>query len=79
LVSPDWAVVVHTITPALGRQRQARLYEFEASLVYRASQPQDNWGYTEKPSLKTQNTTKQVGFAFWLGRMDRIEKKMRSC
>ena len=31
------AVVVHTLIPVLGRQKQADLCEFKASLVYRVS------------------------------------------
>ena len=38
-----------TLVPALGRQRQVDLCEFEASLLYRASEFQDSQGYTEKP------------------------------
>ena len=30
-------MVAHTLIPALGRQRQAYLYEFKASLVYMVS------------------------------------------
>ena len=33
----NWAVVAHAFNPALGRQRQVDLCEFEASLAYRAS------------------------------------------
>jgi hypothetical protein len=29
--------VVHAFSPTLGRQRQADLYKFEASLIYRSS------------------------------------------
>ena len=33
----NWAVVAHAFNPALRRQRQEDLCEFEASLYYRAS------------------------------------------
>ena len=42
------------LIPAPGRQRQAELCEFEASLVYRGSS-QDSQSYTEKPCLKQTN------------------------
>ena len=44
-------MVVHTpLNPALGRQRQVDLCEFEVSLIYRASSRTAR-GYTEKPCL----------------------------
>jgi hypothetical protein len=49
------------LIPALGRQRQADLHEFEATLVY--TEFQENQDYTEKPYLKKTNkkTTKKRG------------------
>ena len=44
-------MVAHVLIPALGRQRQASLCIFKASLVYKVSSSQ---GYTEKPYLKKQ-------------------------
>jgi len=44
--------------PVLERQRQADLYEFEASLVYMSSS-QDSEGHTENPSLENKQTQKQ--------------------
>ena len=41
----------HTLIPALGRQRQADFYEFDASCDYRASS-RTGRGYTEKSYLK---------------------------
>ena len=42
------------LIPALGRQRQAVVCEFQASLVYRARQP---WLHKEILSQKTKKTT----------------------
>ena len=43
----------HTpLVTALGRQRQANLCEFVASLVYRVNSRTDGQRYTEKPCLK---------------------------
>ena len=39
------------LIPALGRQRQGDLCEFEANLVYKVNSRTDK-GYTEKPYLK---------------------------
>jgi hypothetical protein len=33
-ISTELGVVVHTLIPALGRQKQEDLYEFKVSLVY---------------------------------------------
>ena len=44
------AVVVHTVNPALGRQKQSDLCKFEASLVYRGSFRTGS-NATEKPCL----------------------------
>jgi hypothetical protein len=41
-----------TLIPALWKERQLDLCEFEASLVYRVSSL-NSQGYTEKPCLKT--------------------------
>ncbi|KAM7327523.1 hypothetical protein ACRRTK_013890 [Alexandromys fortis] len=42
-----------SLIPALGRQRQADLCEFEASLMYRVSSIQDRpQSYTENPCLE---------------------------
>jgi hypothetical protein len=43
------------LIPALWRQRQADLCEFEASLVYKVSPVQPGLCYTEKPCLEKQN------------------------
>jgi hypothetical protein len=43
------------LIPALKRQRQVDIYEFQASLVHRASLGQPGLCYTEKPYLKKQN------------------------
>ena len=40
------------LIPALGRQRQADLSKFKASLVYRASSKRNSQGYTDKPCFK---------------------------
>ena len=45
------------LIPALGRQRQVDLFEFEASLVYRASARTGSKAI-EKLCLKKQNRTK---------------------
>jgi hypothetical protein len=47
--------------PALKRQRQADLYEFEASLVYRMSSSQ---GYTEEPCHCKTTITKIQSFIY---------------
>lgn len=39
--------------PAFGRQKQADIYEFEASLVYQVSSRIAKACYTEKPCLKS--------------------------
>ena len=46
------------LIPALGRQKQADLYEYEASLVYKAS---SKTGYkaTEKPFVEKQKTNRE--------------------
>jgi hypothetical protein len=44
--------------PALGRQRQADFYEFEASLVYRVSS-RTTRAIQRTPSQKTKNKTKK--------------------
>ena len=50
-----------SLIPALGRQRQADLYEFDASLVYRISSRTDSHDcYTEKPCLKTNKLTNKL-------------------
>lgn len=46
-------MVPHAFNHILRRQRQADLFEFKASLVYKP-----NPGYTEKPYLKKQNKHK---------------------
>ena len=35
-MSTSWAVGAHAFNPALGRQRQVELLEFETSLVYKS-------------------------------------------
>ena len=45
-------VVAHTFKPALGRQKQANLFEFEASLVYKSEFKDSQDCYTEKPCLE---------------------------
>ena len=45
------------LIPALQRQRQADLCEFEASLIYRVSSRQQNI-HTEKACLKTKKIKK---------------------
>ena len=53
------------LIPALGRQRQVDLCEFEASLIYRSFQ--DSQDYTEKPYLeKQQQTNKQTNTWFFV-------------
>ena len=44
------------LIPALGRQRQADLYEFEASLVYRASSRTARSVTQRNPALKKETT-----------------------
>lgn len=43
------------LIPALGRQKQVALSEFEASLVYKASLGQPGLCYTDKPCLEKPN------------------------
>ena len=65
------SIVAHTLIPALGRQRQADLCEFEASLVYRVSsrtartviQRNSVSKQTKIPSLKSPTT---LGLERWL-------------
>ena len=52
------------LIPALERQRQADLYEFEASLIYRASS-RTGFKATEKPCLKKPKN-KQTKKALWV-------------
>ena len=40
------------LIPALGRQRQVNLYEFEANLVYKSEFQDRNQSYTKKPVSK---------------------------
>lgn len=47
-------VVGMPLIPALGKQRQAELCEFETSLVYRETQ--DSQGYIEEPLTKPNQT-----------------------
>lgn len=47
--------MVHAFNPALGKQRQADLCEFEAILVYKVSSGQPQLFYTEKHCLGKQN------------------------
>jgi hypothetical protein len=39
------------LIPALKKQRQADLCEFDTSLIYREREFQDSQGYTKKPCL----------------------------
>jgi hypothetical protein len=48
------------LVPALGRQRQADLSEFEVSLVYKANPRELGLCYTEKPFLENKQTNKQT-------------------
>ena len=58
--TPSQAVVVAhmPLIPALGRQRQADVCEYEASLVYRASSRTIK-ATLRNPVMKNQNQTKQ--------------------
>ena len=47
------------LIPALGRQRQADLYEFKASLIYRVSSRTGSKG-AEKPVLKKTRTKNKI-------------------
>ena len=47
------------LVPALGRQRQADLYEFNASLVYRASSRRAKAVTQRSPILKNKTTQQQ--------------------
>ena len=52
VVRHSWMWWRTPLIPALGRQRQVDLYEFEASLVYRVIP--NSQCYTEKPCLRKQ-------------------------
>ena len=47
------------LIPALGRQSQADLCEFEASLVYKVSSRTGSKSYTEKPCLVNNNNKRK--------------------
>lgn len=49
-------VVVHTFNPSIGMKRQADLFEFEASLVYKASSRT-----TQRNAVQKTNLNKQKG------------------
>ena len=49
-----WAWWLTPLIPALGRQRQADLYEFQASLVYTVNSRLHSV-YIEKPCLEKEN------------------------
>ena len=44
-----WAVLTHAFHPSTPRQRQAGLYEYDVSLVYKASSRTDKEGYILSP------------------------------
>ena len=54
----SWAVVAHAFNPALGRQRQVDLREFEASLVYKNKFHYRLQCHRETLSQKTNQTKK---------------------
>jgi hypothetical protein len=49
---------VHIFNPALGKERQADLCEFKASIVYRTSSRPD---YTVKPFFKKEKEERKKG------------------
>ena len=54
----SWVVVVHSFNPSTQRQRQADLYEFKPSLVYRVSSRTGSKA-TEKSCLEKQTNKQQ--------------------
>lgn len=50
-------MVVHTFSPSTQRQKQADLYEFKTSLVYKASPGQQRLCYTKKSCLGKKTKT----------------------
>lgn len=68
------------VVPALGRQRQADLHEFETSLVYKVFQ--DSQGYTQRETLSRKTNKKQSGgageMAQWLRAMTALPEVLSS-
>jgi hypothetical protein len=63
---PCPGVMIHTFNPSLGKQRQADLYEFEASLVYIVSFRTAKATHSETLSQTKQNDIHLCKMSFGL-------------